>query len=141
MLRYSNAKIRFQSFFMLITVQPFFFASLKSAWVNVPSLLSERPEHQRRHEPTRGLDGLGPATSPAVMLASCDGLRKFARLCLSAPQEAQQDSEAGGNTDRDQGTSRNHALHSADNCLQVQSGTVAISITVFFSTAVMTISF
>jgi hypothetical protein len=25
--RYSNAKMRFQSFFMLITVQPFFFAS------------------------------------------------------------------------------------------------------------------
>jgi hypothetical protein len=26
-LDYSNAKMRFQSFFMLITVQPFFFAS------------------------------------------------------------------------------------------------------------------
>jgi hypothetical protein len=26
-LNYSNAKMRFQSFFMLITVQPFFFAS------------------------------------------------------------------------------------------------------------------
>jgi len=30
---YSNAKMRFQSFFMLITVQQFFIASSYSAWV------------------------------------------------------------------------------------------------------------
>jgi hypothetical protein len=40
---YSNAKIRFQSFFMLITVQPSFFASSYSACVKVPTLLSGRP--------------------------------------------------------------------------------------------------
>jgi hypothetical protein len=40
---YSNAKMRFQSFFMLITVQPSFFASLYSACVKVPTLLSGRP--------------------------------------------------------------------------------------------------
>ena len=40
---YSNAKMRFQSFFMLITVQPFFFASSYSAGVKVPTLLSGRP--------------------------------------------------------------------------------------------------
>ena len=39
----SNAKIRFQSRFMLITVQPFFFASSYSACVKVPTLLSGRP--------------------------------------------------------------------------------------------------
>ena len=36
-LHCSNAKMRFQSFFMLITVQPFFFASAISASVNVPT--------------------------------------------------------------------------------------------------------
>ena len=40
---YSSAKMRFQSFFMLITVQPFFFASSYSAGVNVPTLVSGRP--------------------------------------------------------------------------------------------------
>ena len=37
-LHFSNAKIRFQSFFMLITDQPFFFASAISASLNVPTL-------------------------------------------------------------------------------------------------------
>src|SRR5215204_6564525 len=41
---YSNAKMRFQSFFMLITVQPFFVASSKSAGVKAPTLVSGRPE-------------------------------------------------------------------------------------------------
>ena len=40
---YSNAKTRFQSFFMLITVHPFFLASSKSDCVNVPTWLSGRP--------------------------------------------------------------------------------------------------
>ena len=40
---YSNGKMRRQSFFMLITVQPSFFASSYSAWVKVPTLLSGRP--------------------------------------------------------------------------------------------------
>jgi hypothetical protein len=40
---YSNAKIRFQSFFMLITVQSFFFASSYSSGVNVPTLVSGKP--------------------------------------------------------------------------------------------------
>ena len=40
---YSNAKMRFQSFFMLITVQPFFLASSYSAWVKVPTLVSGSP--------------------------------------------------------------------------------------------------
>ena len=35
---FSNAKIRFQSFFMLMTVQAFFFACAISASVNVPTL-------------------------------------------------------------------------------------------------------
>jgi hypothetical protein len=39
----SKAKMRFQSFFMLITVQPSFFASSNSSCVNVPTLLSGRP--------------------------------------------------------------------------------------------------
>ena len=39
----SNAKIRFQSLFMLITGHPFAFASLYSAGVNVPTLLSGNP--------------------------------------------------------------------------------------------------
>src|SRR5262245_29570427 len=39
----SNAKMRFQSFFMLITVDPSFFASSYSACVKVPTLLSGRP--------------------------------------------------------------------------------------------------
>ena len=37
-LHCSNAKIRFQSFFMLITDQPFFFAWAISASLNVPTL-------------------------------------------------------------------------------------------------------
>jgi hypothetical protein len=41
--RYSNAKMRRQSFFMLITVQPFFFASSYSAGGKVPTLVSGRP--------------------------------------------------------------------------------------------------
>jgi hypothetical protein len=40
---YSNEKMRFQSFFMLITVQARDFASSMSAWVNVPTLLSGSP--------------------------------------------------------------------------------------------------
>src|SRR5262245_9324206 len=40
---YSNAKMRRQSFFMLITVQPSFFASSYSACVKVPTLLSGKP--------------------------------------------------------------------------------------------------
>jgi hypothetical protein len=32
--------MRFQSFFMLMTVQPCFFASSYSAWVKVPTLVS-----------------------------------------------------------------------------------------------------
>jgi hypothetical protein len=38
-----HAKIRFQSFFMLMTVQPCFFASSYSAWVNVPIFVSGSP--------------------------------------------------------------------------------------------------
>jgi hypothetical protein len=41
-LAYSNAKMRLQSFFMLITVQPFCFASSYSAWVKVPTLKLSR---------------------------------------------------------------------------------------------------
>ena len=41
--RYSNAKMRLQSFFMLITVQPSFFASSYNACVKVPTLVSGRP--------------------------------------------------------------------------------------------------
>ena len=41
--RYSNAKIRFQSFFMLMIIQPSFFASSYSAWVNVPTFVSGSP--------------------------------------------------------------------------------------------------
>jgi len=40
---FSNAKIRFQSSFMLITTQPFFFASSYRACVKVPTLLSGSP--------------------------------------------------------------------------------------------------
>jgi len=35
--------MRFQSFFMLTTVQPFFLASSYSAWVKVPTLESGSP--------------------------------------------------------------------------------------------------
>ena len=35
--------MRFQSFFMLMTVQPFFVASSYNAWVKVPTLVSGRP--------------------------------------------------------------------------------------------------
>ena len=34
----ANANIRFQSFFMLITVHPCLFASLNSAWGKMPTL-------------------------------------------------------------------------------------------------------
>ena len=37
-LHFSKAKMRFQSFFMLMTVQAFFFACAISASVNVPTL-------------------------------------------------------------------------------------------------------
>jgi hypothetical protein len=40
---YSNAKIRRQSFFILITVQPLLFASSYNAWVKVPTVVSGRP--------------------------------------------------------------------------------------------------
>ena len=39
----SNEKTRFQSFFMLMTVQPFDFASSYSACVNAPTLVSGKP--------------------------------------------------------------------------------------------------
>ena len=39
----SKGKITFQSFFMLMTVQPFFVASSYRACVNVPTLVSGRP--------------------------------------------------------------------------------------------------
>ncbi len=39
----SNAKTRFQSFFMLITTQPCFFAQSYSAWVKVPTLVAGSP--------------------------------------------------------------------------------------------------
>ena len=39
----ASEKIVFQSFFMLITTQPFAFASSASAWGKVPTLLSGRP--------------------------------------------------------------------------------------------------
>lgn len=40
---YSKEKIFFQSFFMLTTVQPFFFASSYKACVNAPTLVAGRP--------------------------------------------------------------------------------------------------
>jgi hypothetical protein len=40
---FSNGKIRFQSFFMLITVQPFLFASAIKASEKVPTWVSGRP--------------------------------------------------------------------------------------------------
>jgi len=42
-LHYSKAKMRFQSFLMLMTIQPSFFASSYSAWVNVPTFVSGSP--------------------------------------------------------------------------------------------------
>jgi hypothetical protein len=39
----SNLKMRFQSFFMLITIQPSFFASSYSSWVKVPTFVSGSP--------------------------------------------------------------------------------------------------
>jgi len=40
-LTYPNAKIRFQSFLMLLMIQPIFFASSSySFWVNVPTFVS-----------------------------------------------------------------------------------------------------
>src|SRR5215469_11208664 len=41
--QFSKAKMRFQSFFMLMTVQPFFVASSYNAWVKVPTLVSGSP--------------------------------------------------------------------------------------------------
>jgi hypothetical protein len=44
--RHSKAKIGkdlFQSSFMLITIQPFFFASSYSAWVKVPTFVAGSP--------------------------------------------------------------------------------------------------
>ena len=38
-----KAKIRFQSVFMLITIQPRFFASSCSAWVKLPTRVSGSP--------------------------------------------------------------------------------------------------
>jgi hypothetical protein len=40
---YSNAKMRFQSFFILITTQPCCFASSYNAWVKAPTLVSGSP--------------------------------------------------------------------------------------------------
>jgi hypothetical protein len=40
---YSKAKMRFQSSFTRMTVQPCFFASSSSTWVKVPILLSGSP--------------------------------------------------------------------------------------------------
>jgi hypothetical protein len=42
-VRYSNAKIRFQSFFMLMITQPCFLAWSYSAWVKVPTLVAGSP--------------------------------------------------------------------------------------------------
>jgi hypothetical protein len=39
----SNAKMRLQSFFMLITIQARDFASSISVWLNVPTLVSGKP--------------------------------------------------------------------------------------------------
>jgi hypothetical protein len=39
----SNAKTRFQSFFMLMTIQPCFCASSYSGWVKAPTLVLGRP--------------------------------------------------------------------------------------------------
>jgi hypothetical protein len=39
----SKAKMRFQSFFMLMAIQPSFFASSKSDWVKVPTLVWGNP--------------------------------------------------------------------------------------------------
>src|SRR4030095_3259166 len=39
----SNEKMVLHSFFMLMTVQPFFFASSYSAWVKVPTLVLGSP--------------------------------------------------------------------------------------------------
>ena len=38
---FRRAKMRFQSFFMLITVQPSFFASSNSSCANVPTLVNK----------------------------------------------------------------------------------------------------
>src|SRR5262245_6705651 len=40
---YSKAKIRFQSFFMLMTTQPCLFALSYNAWVKVPTLVAGNP--------------------------------------------------------------------------------------------------
>jgi hypothetical protein len=40
---YSNAKMRFQSFFMLMMVQPCFFAMSYIAWLKVPTLVFGNP--------------------------------------------------------------------------------------------------
>jgi hypothetical protein len=40
---FSKAKMRFQSFFMLMTIQPSFFASSLSASVKMPTFVSGRP--------------------------------------------------------------------------------------------------
>jgi hypothetical protein len=46
--------MRFQSFFMLITVQPFFFAASKSAWVAAPTFGQfPRRRHWHAHAPRR----------------------------------------------------------------------------------------
>src|SRR5260370_11307756 len=46
---FSKAKMRFQSFFMLMTIQPSFFASSLSASVKMPTFVSGRPWGDHRH--------------------------------------------------------------------------------------------
>jgi hypothetical protein len=48
--------------------------------------------------------------------------RSCSAVCLSTPQDAQQDSNAGCHTERDQRAFGNHALHSVSNCLQCPIG-------------------
>jgi hypothetical protein len=48
--------------------------------------------------------------------------RSCSAMCMSTPQEAQQDSDARRHTDRDQGAFGNHARHSVSNCLQCPIG-------------------
>jgi hypothetical protein len=57
----SNPKIRFQSFFMLITIQPSFFASSYRSWVKVPTLVSGSPYAYSRLASSRSFQHLAVA--------------------------------------------------------------------------------
>jgi hypothetical protein len=61
---YSNEKVRFQSFFMLITVQPSFFASSYSACVKVPTFVSGSHEWATSKPATR--EGRRPGSAPQL---------------------------------------------------------------------------